>query len=133
MLVSADFFSSCRCCPYGLDAGSQLYPQAWAATWHGSQNLRPISYTDELQTILFRLAWLQRCRHLLEAYVGPEQTGGRFDSTLVSLGILVTLQAKRNWLLPTYCLKADLLQGYDLAWKAAMLLHTRWAGVTGSL
>ena len=96
------------------------------------KNLRPISYTDELQT-LFDLAWLQRCRHLLEAYVGPEQAGGRFDSTLVSLGILVALQARRNWSLPTYCLKADLLQGYDLAWKAAMLLHTRWAGVTGSL
>ena len=95
------------------------------------KNLRPISYTDELQT-LFDLAWLEKCRHLLEGYVGPEQAGVRFDSTLVSLGTLIALQTRRNWSLPTYCLKADLLQGYDLAWKAAMLLHTRWAGIQGS-
>ena len=34
--------------------------------------------------------------------------------------------------LPTYVLKADLLQGYDLAWKDAVALHCKWAGVTGS-
>ena len=59
------------------------------------KNLRPISYTDELQT-LFDLAWLQKCRYLVEAYVGSEQAGGHFDSTLISLGILVALQARRN-------------------------------------
>ena len=74
------------------------------------KNLRPISYTDELQT-LFDLAWLHSCRHLLETYIGQEQAGGRFDSTLVSLGILIALQTRRNWSLPTFCLKADLLQG----------------------
>ena len=96
------------------------------------KNLRPISYTDELQT-LFDLAWLQKCRSILEAYVGSEQSGGRYDSVLISLGILIALQTRRNLSLPTFCLKADLLQGYDLAWKSAILLHTRWAGIKGSL
>ena len=95
------------------------------------KNLRPISYTDELQS-LFDLAWLCRCRDKLERYIGSEQAGGRFDSCLVSVGILVALQVRRNWSLPTFCLKADLLQGYDLTWKSAVLLHARWAGISGS-
>ena len=77
------------------------------------KNLRPISYTDELQT-LFDLAWLQKCRSILEAYVGSEQSGGRYDSVLISLGTLIALQTRCNLSLPTFCLKADLLQGYDL-------------------
>lgn len=77
------------------------------------KNLRPISYTDELQT-LFDPAWLDKCRDLLEEYVGTERAGGRFDSTLVPIGILIALQTRRNWDLPTFCIKADLLQGYDL-------------------
>ena len=112
-----------------------VVPSAWMREVSFIRKRGPqvvIGYTDELQT-LFDLAWLHSCRHLLETYIGQEQAGGRFDSTLVSLGILIALQTRRNWSLPTFCLKADLLQGYDLAWKSAMLLHTRWAGIRGSL
>ena len=93
-------------------------------------NLRPISYTDELET-LFDMAWLAKQRANLENYAGSEQAGGKYDSSLMALGILIALQARRNLNLPSYLLKADLQQGYDLANKNAVLLHAKWAGVGG--
>ena len=59
------------------------------------RNIRPISFTDDLQT-LFDMAWLARCREKLERYVGAEQGGGRFDSTLIAIGAVVGLQTRRN-------------------------------------
>ena len=91
------------------------------------KNLRPISYADDLQTLFDR-----GCRKSLEEYVGKEQAGGRLDCCLIFIGVLVALQTRRNFPLPTFCLKADLLQGYDLAWKPAVLLYTRWAGISGA-
>ena len=94
-------------------------------------NLRPISYTDDLET-LFDLVWLSRQRRALESYAGTEQGGGCIDSSLIALGVVLALQARSAWRLPSFLLKTDLLQGYDLAWKNAVLLQAKWAGVTGS-
>ena len=78
------------------------------------------------------MVWLGRQRAALELYAGSEQGGGRWDSSLLALGIIVALQTRASWQLPTFVVKADLLQGYDLAWKEAVLLHSKWAGVGGS-
>ena len=87
--------------------------------------------TDELES-LFDFLWLQHQRTNLERYAGPEQGGGIHSCTLLAIGILIALQNRTNLQLPTYVLKADLLQGYDLAWKDAVALHCKLAGVTGS-
>ena len=51
----------------------------------------------------------------LRGFVAPHQAGGRFDATLMAIGILVALQIRRNLGLRTYLEKLDLHQGYDLA------------------
>ena len=94
-------------------------------------NLRPISVVDELES-LFDLLWLNHQKASLQQYAGQEQGGGHISSTILTLGILIALQVRCNFNLPSFILKADLLQGYDLAWKNAVLLHAYWAGVRGS-
>ena len=70
------------------------------------KNLRPISYTDDLQT-LFDMG----CRKLLEEYVGKEQAGGRLDCCLIFIGVLVALQTRRNFPLPTFLSKGRFASG----------------------
>ena len=51
--------------------------------------------------------------------------------SLNGLGLLVVCQTRQNVTLPTWILKADLMQGFDLAWRDAIRLQLHRAGVTG--
>ena len=68
--------------------------------------------------------WLQRCRGFIENY--KEQHGGRCEAA-----ILVTAQLRAAHNLPTLVQKADLMTGYDIAWRQGTLVHLAEAGVKG--
>ena len=94
--------------------------------------LRPVGYLDDLATV-FDAAWLAVTRARLEEYSGSAQAGGKYDAVLMAIGVLMTLQVRRNKKLPTLLQKADLQYGFDLAWRDAVRLHLRYAGVRGRL
>ena len=94
-------------------------------------NLRPICYVSNLEG-LFDLCWLDLSKAKLINYAGPEQVGGRRDPVLVTIGILTAVQTRRNTNLPTFLLRADHLQGYDLAWRDAVRYHVWAAGIHGA-
>ena len=50
---------------------------------------------------------------------------------LVVIAIVAVIQARLAQGLPTLLEKADLLHGFDLAWRDAVLLHLHWAGISG--
>ena len=92
--------------------------------------LRPISYVGDLESLVDAL-WLRRNKTSLEVYCGGEQHGGRSDATLITLAILVVAQLRLAVNLPTLITKADLYQGYDLAWRQGTLIHLARAGIAG--
>ena len=94
--------------------------------------LRPIGYTDELAGV-FDALWLRQARPFLEQFMGKEQAGGRLDSTLIAVGVLIAIQLRRNLELPTFLEKVDLLQGFDLAWRDGIRSCLVEAGLTGRL
>lgn len=71
-------------------------------------NLRPISYVDDLESC-FDLIWLSMRQEKLTAFSGGCQAGGIFDPILMSLGIGLAAQIRAHIGLPTVVLKADLL------------------------
>ncbi|CAE7241302.1 unnamed protein product [Symbiodinium natans] len=78
--------------------------------------LRPICYVSDLEGA-FDMVWLHLHKQLLIDYAGSEQVGGQTDPVLVSIGFLISLRSRLNSGLPSLLMKADLLQGYDLAWR----------------
>ena len=94
-------------------------------------NLRPISYVSDLEGVL-DLVWLDLCRQRLISYAGMEQVGGQMDPVLVAIGLLASLQTRNHAGLPSYLLKADLHQGYDLAWRDAVRFHAWEANIRGN-
>ena len=94
--------------------------------------LRPIGYTDELAGV-FDALWLMKVRDRLDSFSGPSQAGGKFDATLITLGILVVLQLRTNLGLPTFLEKVDLLQGFDISWRDGIRRNLAQAGVDGRL
>jgi hypothetical protein len=94
--------------------------------------LRPVSYVDDLENA-FDAVWLASTREKLEAYMGEQQSGGRYDYVLVVIGVLITLQSRLGQQLPTHLMVADLWHGYELVWRDAIRLHCKWAGVSGRM
>ena len=92
--------------------------------------LRPICYVSDLEGA-FDMVWLHLHKQLLIDYAGSEQVGGQTDPVLVSIGFLISLRSRLNSGLPSLLMKADLLQGYDLAWRDAVRVHAWLAGVQG--
>ena len=92
--------------------------------------LRPISYVGDLEGFL-DAGWLAVTRPLLEQFAGSEQAGGRYDATLMAAGLLIALQVRRGLGLRTVVQKADLLHGFDVAWRDGVLLQLRRAGLRG--
>jgi len=124
-----------------LSAACGLVPSSWArevapVRKRGPMcvsdlaNLRPISYVDEVESIMDAL-WLQKTRSRIEAYMGPQQHGGIVDAVITALGIIVAAQHRRGHGLPTLVFKADLMQGFDLTWRSGCLFHLWRAGVRG--
>ena len=95
-------------------------------------NLRPVSYVSALQGF-FDAAWLYMVRRQLQDYAGIEQAGGRYDSVLMMLGIVIALQLRHNLGLPSLLEKIDLLQGFDLCWRDAVRLHCEGLGYEDSI
>ncbi|CAE7905187.1 unnamed protein product, partial [Symbiodinium necroappetens] len=54
------------------------------------------------------------------------------DPVLVAIGLLTSLQTRNHAGLPSYLLKADLHQGYDLAWRDAVRFHAWEANIRGN-
>ena len=94
-------------------------------------NLRPVCYVSDLEGVV-DLVWLHLFKQTLIEYAGSSQVGGQMDPVLVTVGILTGLQSRMNANLPSLVLKADLLQGYDLAWRDAVRLHAWQAGIHGN-
>ena len=95
-------------------------------------NLRPVSYTDDLEGF-YDAVWLAYAQPLIEAYSGSENAGGKYDAVLMVISIVVALQMGCNAKIRTLLQKADLLHGHDLAWRDAIRLHLRRAGLRGRL
>ena len=95
------------------------------------ENLRPVCYVSDLEGVV-DLVWLHLFKQSLIDYAGSSQVGGQMDPVLVTIGILTALQSRLNANLPSMVLKADLLQGYDLAWRDAVRLHAWHAGIQGN-
>ena len=96
------------------------------------RNLRPVGYMDDLAGV-FDGAWLSLEQQKLEAYTGATQGGGKYDAVLMTLGIVIAMQMRRNMNLPTLLEKCDLLFGFDLAWRDGTRLHIGRAGVRGRM
>ena len=94
-------------------------------------NLRPISYVDDLEST-FDLVWLSLYQERLAKFAGACQAGGAYDPVLMTIGAVLAVQTRKFVGLPTFVLKADLLQGFDLAWRPAVLLNLFLSGVTGA-
>ena len=95
-------------------------------------NLRPVSYVDDLQGLTDAL-FLVSVKELLSDYAGKQQAGGKYDAVLMVIGMFIALQMRRIDKAPTFVQKADLLHGFDLAWRDAIRLHVHEAGVSGRL
>ncbi|CAK0829238.1 unnamed protein product [Prorocentrum cordatum] len=95
-------------------------------------HLRPVSYVDELCGT-FDAVWLRAARGQLEAHAGAPQAGGKYDAVLMVIGTVMALQIRRAHGLSTLVEKADLEHGYDLAWRDAVRVHLRRAGLGGHL
>ena len=61
----------------------------------------------------------------------PQQHGGRCDSLIMALSIIVNAQLRLSSNLPTLIKKGDLWQGFDLTWRSACLLQLHVAFVQG--
>ena len=93
-------------------------------------NLRPVSYVDDLEGF-YDAAWLEVVRGRLEEFAGAPQAGGRHDAVLMAGGLLMLLQLRKAAGLRTLLAKADLMHGFDLAWRDAVRLGLWLAGVRG--
>ena len=93
-------------------------------------NLRPVCFVCEVESV-FDAVWLWRCRSRIEGYLGRQQHGGRCDSLIMALSIIVIAQLRLSSNLPTLIKKADLWQGFDLTWRSACLLQLHFASVRG--
>ena len=93
-------------------------------------NIRPVSYVDDLEA-LYDGAWLDAVRPALESFAGEQQAGGRFDAVLMTIGVLLALQLRRRAGLRALVLQADLQHGFDLAWRDAVRVQLRAAGLRG--
>jgi hypothetical protein len=93
---------------------------------------RPLSYVDDLEG-LFDAVWLLRTKQLLEDYSGSVQAGGKYDAMFVILTLLIVMQIRANLSMHTFLEVADLLHGYDLAWRDGVRFNLRLAGVRGRL
>ena len=91
-------------------------------------NLRPISLATDMANVQDGL-WLLRCQHLLEAFSGPSQMGGKWDVVAVVLAVVLHLQLRQFQGLDSYVLFADLKHAYDTASKEAMLVACYAAGI----
>ena len=87
---------------------------------------------DDLAGV-FDGAWAGLEQRKLEAYTGATQRGGKYDAVLMTLGIVIAMQMRRNMNLPTLLEKCDLLFGFDLAWRDGTRLHIGRAGVRGRM
>ena len=56
--------------------------------------LRPISYVDEIESVLDGL-WLAATKQLLEEYSTESHSGGKYEHALVLPGMLLVLQASK--------------------------------------
>ena len=95
-------------------------------------NLRPVSYVDDLQGFVDAV-FLHSVKDLLTVYAGQQQAGGKYDAVLMVIGMFMALQMRSIDNLPTFVQKADLLHGFDLAWRDAIRIHVWRAGVMGRL
>ena len=93
-------------------------------------NLRPVCFVCEVESV-FDVVWLWRCRSRIEGYLGRQQHGGRCDSLIMALSIIVIAQLRLSSNLPTLIKKGDLWQGFDLTWRSACLLQLHFASVQG--
>ena len=93
--------------------------------------VRPVSFVDEMESLVDAL-WLQGEQEKLQQYAGHEQGGGRYDSLLMTLGIVITLQARKEYGLPSWLVAADLLHGYDLGWRDGLRIAVDRAGLRGA-
>ena len=92
--------------------------------------LRPISYIDDLKN-LSDILRLNHNKQVLEAYCGQEQHGGRSDTPLAALDILIVAQIRKEAGLPPIIKKADLFQGYALSWRDGILVYLAKVGIKG--
>ena len=95
-------------------------------------NLRPVGYLGDLAGV-FDAVWLSAVQGALDQYSGVEQAGGKYDAVLMAIGLLIALQVRSSRGLPTLLEKADLMYGFDLAWRDAVRLHLGRAGIVGRL
>ena len=95
-----------------------------------ARELRPVSYVDEMEGLVDAL-WLRAEKDKLQEFAGEEQAGGQYDPLLMVLGIVITLQARREVGLPSWLVAEDLLHGYDLGWRDGVRVQASGAGVGG--
>ena len=90
--------------------------------------LRPISLTADMAAVQDAL-WLARCKPQLEAYTGQRQMGGKLDTVLVILAVMMHVQIRHYQGVDTYLLFSDIQQAFDTASHDGMLFAAYLSGV----
>ncbi|CAE7226960.1 unnamed protein product, partial [Symbiodinium sp. CCMP2456] len=88
----------------------------------------PISLTADMAAVQDAL-WLARCKQQLEAYTDLRQLGGKMDTVLVILAVILHVQIRHYQGVDTYLLFSDIQQAFDTASHDGMLFSAYLAGV----
>ncbi|CAE7587340.1 unnamed protein product [Symbiodinium sp. CCMP2592] len=90
--------------------------------------LRPISLTADMAAVQDAL-WLARCKRQLDAFTNLRQLGGKMDTILVILAVILHVQIRHYQGVDTYLLFSDIQQAFDTASHDGMLFSVYLAGV----
>ena len=90
--------------------------------------LRPISLATDMASVQDAL-WLARCKQQLETYTDHRQVGGKLDTILVILAVMLHVQIRHYQGLDTFLLFSDIQHAFDTASHDGMLLAAFLSGV----